>query len=73
MLKLIPVQSSNIKAIGYSPETREMRVQFNSGAIYTHADVPVRKHAEFIAAKSKGGHYNDNFRGKHAVKKLESQ
>lgn len=70
-MKLIPVEgSSNVQAVGYDPATREMRVQFKGGAIYTHADVPEAKHAAFMAAPSKGTHYHDNFRGKHGAKNL---
>lgn len=68
-MKLITIEgSSNIDAVGYDPQTREMQVRFKSGAVYTHADVPVLKHAAFIAAKSKGTHYHDNFRSKHGVR-----
>jgi hypothetical protein len=70
-MKLIPVEnSSNVKAVGYDPQTREMRVQFNGGAIYTHEGVPHVEHAKFIASPSKGTHYHQNFRGKFGVKKL---
>ena len=70
-MKLIPIEnSSNIKAVGYDPERREMRVQFVGGQIYTHADVPVIAHAKFIASPSKGSHYHDHFRGKYGVKKM---
>lgn len=70
-MKLVPVEnSSNVKAVGYNPQTREMRVQFIGGAIYAHADVSAIKHAEFVTSKSKGQHYHDNFRGKHDVRKL---
>lgn len=69
-MKLIPVQSSNIRAVGYDPATREMQVQFLGGAIYSHTDITPLKHAEFIAAKSKGGHYNETFRGKNGYKKI---
>jgi hypothetical protein len=73
-MKLIPIEgSSNIQAVGDDPQTREMQVQFKGGAIYTHQDVSVLKHAQFIAAKSKGSHYHDNFRGKHNAKKLEAK
>lgn len=69
-MKLIPVESSNIDAVGYDPQTREMQVRFKAGAVYTHHDVPVLKHAKFIAAESKGKHYHDNFRGKHNAAKI---
>lgn len=69
-MKLIPVQSSNIRAVGYDPATREMQVQFLGGGIYSHSEITPQKHAEFVAAKSKGKHYNDVFRGKNGYKKI---
>lgn len=70
-MKLIMIEgSSNIEAVGYNPQTREMQVRFKGGAVYTHDDVPVVKHAAFIASTSKGTHYHDNFRGKHNARKV---
>lgn len=72
-MKLIPVEnSSNVQAIGYDPQSREMQVQFKGGAIYTHANVPVIEHAKFVASESKGTHYHNQFRSKYDVKKLDA-
>ena len=69
-MKLIPVESSNIKAVGYDPATKEMHVQFAGGDTYAHFDVEAIDHARFIAAESKGSHYHRTFRNKFGVKKL---
>ena len=70
-MKLIPIEnSSNIEAIGYDVQSRQMHVRFKGGTIYAHDDVTPLKHAEFIASKSKGAHYHENFKGKHNVRKL---
>lgn len=72
-MKLTPLEgSSNVKAVGYDPATREMQVQFKGGAIYTHANVPAEKHTAFMRAQSYGTHYHDNFRGKPGVKRLDA-
>jgi hypothetical protein len=36
---MVPVESSNVAAIGYSDECRLMRVQYRDGSIYDHPDV----------------------------------
>lgn len=35
-----PVKSSNVRAIGYDPETQVMEVEFSNGSIYRYYDVP---------------------------------
>lgn len=64
-MKMVPVQSSNVKAIGYDPATLAMHVQFRSGATYHHNGVLPRDHKAFMDASSKGSHYAGNFKGKH--------
>jgi hypothetical protein len=54
-MEMIPVISSNIKAIGF--EKDKMRVTFNSGATY-EATASQSDYDEFMAAKSKGQHFN---------------
>ena len=54
-MQMIEVESSSIEAIGYDPNTQELRVKFLSGpAIYAYQDVPPTVNAELMAAKSKG-------------------
>lgn len=67
---MTPVESSNIKAVGYHPESRTMHIQFKSGGHYRYADVPPETHEAFMAAESKGGHFSKNFAGKFKHTKL---
>lgn len=54
-----PVESSFIKSAGHDGENLE--IEFASGTI---AQIPVtpEEHAAFLAAESKGKHYNAMFR-----------
>ncbi len=63
-MKLIPVESSHIKAIGYDPETRVLRVQFKDDSLHDRADTTPEEFSRFMAAPSYGGHFNAHFRGK---------
>lgn len=54
-MEMQPVISSNIKAIGFEKE--KMRVQFNNGATYETAAAQA-DYDTFMAAKSKGQHFN---------------
>lgn len=66
-----PVESSNIKGVGYDPDTRQMRVEFHSGAVHDYADVPASDHQVFMASGSKGKHYHRHIRGIHAGTKVK--
>lgn len=58
------VESSNIAAVGYHPETQTLHVKFKGGAHYSHAGVSSEAHTAFMASESKGKHYNATFKGK---------
>lgn len=34
-----PTTSTNVRAVGYEPSTRTMRVQFRSGGVYEYHDI----------------------------------
>ena len=48
------VASSNIKAIGYDPQTETLEVEFHSGSIYQYYGVPDHLHGQIMQAPSKG-------------------
>lgn len=53
-MKLIPVDSSMISAVGYDPATQTLEVLFNSGKTYVYSGVPQEIYDELMAADSKG-------------------
>lgn len=66
-----PVESSNIKAIGYDAAKRHLHVQFKSGGHYRYEDVAPHIHADFMAADSKGSHFASNLAGKFVHQKVQ--
>ncbi len=64
------VESSNITAIGYDEEKRELRVQFKSGAEYIYSDVPQDVVQAFLAAESKGKYLNEHIKGVYEAEKI---
>jgi len=68
-MKMAPVKSSNIAAIGY--ENGVMHVQFVGGGTYVLSNVTPKEHADFMASPSKGSHYHAHFRGseRHGAKR----
>ena len=53
-MKLTPVDSSMIEAVGYDAETQTLEVLFNSGKRYAYHDVPQDVYDGLMAADSKG-------------------
>ena len=52
-MKLTPVKSSNIDAIGYEEAEMVLYVQFKGGGLYKYAKVPQSKFSAFMKAPSK--------------------
>lgn len=54
-MKMQPVASSNIKAIGY--ESGEMRIEFANGATYSYTGPRVAEHHQAIMKAESAGKY----------------
>lgn len=60
-MEMIPVESSNIAAIDYNPETKILRIQFHKrNSIYEYAAVPPETHKALMEADSKGAFFQRN-------------
>ncbi|MET8542630.1 KTSC domain-containing protein [Kitasatospora sp. NPDC004799] len=59
-MDLVPVQSSNLAAVGYESNEGVLEVHFKNGAVYQYLNVPVLVHQGLMVASSKGG-YLDRF------------
>ena len=56
MIDLVPVQSSNIRAVGHDPEANELHVEFKNGGKYVYHAISADQHKALIGAKSIGSH-----------------
>lgn len=65
-----PVESSNVKSIGYQTDSRNMRVQFKSGGLYQFSGMSPRRYKSFESAPSKGKHFAKKIRGQYPVEHL---
>jgi hypothetical protein len=65
MPEMVPVTSSNLKAVGYDADAKELHVQFKNGGHYSYAGVPPEKHRALMAAASKGAHLHAHIKGQH--------
>jgi len=55
---MVPVDSSNVVAIGYDDGSQELYIQYMNGGTYVYAQVPSVTHQELMNADSKGGYMN---------------
>lgn len=52
-MQMVPVVSSNLKAVGYDPLSHELRIQFDSGT-WIYPNVPQQIFDALMQAPSKG-------------------
>jgi hypothetical protein len=55
---MLPVDSSNISAIGYDKAEEDLWVQFSSGRTYIYDHVPESTFEEMLRSSSKGSYLN---------------
>ena len=60
----IPVESSNLKSVGFDSRTKTLEVEFRHGGVYRYLEVPDAVHAELMKAESKGRYFQTNVRNK---------
>lgn len=68
MPQMIPVESSNIVAIGYESLGATLFVQFKSGRTYAVADIAPGEYDAFMSAPSKGSFYANNIKDQYKVR-----
>jgi hypothetical protein len=69
-MTMVPVESSNIKAIGYDQTTKVLRVEFHKSGTYNFHGIEPEKHAALMASDSKGTHFQRHIRHHHDFQKV---
>lgn len=70
MVTMKSVKSSNIAAVGYDPETRELYISFKNSS-YIMSDVTAEHAQGLIEAESPGRYFAQHIRGQYDYKKTE--
>jgi KTSC domain len=65
-----PVSSTNLRSIGYEPETATLEVEFNTGAVYQYHGVPQEAFDSLMQAGSKGVYFNAHIKNSYGATKL---
>jgi len=70
-IPMFPVESKNIKAVGYNANTRTLRIQFKQGTFYDYFGVPPEIFQQLMVAVSKGTFFGLAIKGKFEFNKIE--
>lgn len=65
-----PVNSSNIRSIGYDPQMATLEVEFTSGDVYQYFNVPENLYRQFLDTSSHGQFLNDHIRYNYRYQKV---
>ncbi len=65
-----PVTSSNLRSVGYDPQTSTLEIEFHHGGVYHYFAVPESRYAELLAAASKGSYFNDHIKDQYRYRKV---
>lgn len=57
-MNMVPVSSSNLRAVGYDAATQLLRVAFIDGGLYEYLSVPASVHAGLMSAGSHGSYFD---------------
>jgi len=63
-----PVKSSNLKSVGYEPETEILEIEFKNGSVYHYFEVPESRYDGLMNASSKGSYLNQSIKRKFPYK-----
>jgi len=63
-----PVKSSNLKSVGYDPETEILEIEFKNGFVYHYFEVPQSRYDGLMNASSKGSYLNQSIKRKFPYK-----
>jgi hypothetical protein len=69
---MFPVDSSNIKEVGYNYEREVLRIEFLNGGVYDYFNVPSIEFNGLRSADSKGKYLHKNIKGNYRFKKVRS-
>lgn len=66
----VPVDSSSLASVGYSPENSVLEAEFRHGVAYRFFLVPQRVFDDLLRAESKGTYFNRFIRGRYTHARL---
>lgn len=68
-MKMVPVSSSNLSAVGYDSSTQTLRIEFHNGT-YDYYNVPSSIHSGLMNATSKGQYHHQYIKNNYRYSKI---
>ena len=65
------VESTTLRSAGHDPKLAVSELQFLNGAVYHYFLVPQRAYRDLLWARSKGGYFNQNIRGRYSYQRIQ--
>ena len=72
-LKMDPVKSSNIEAIGYNKATESLVIRFRNKSEYLYPKVPKATYDSIMASESKGSFFHTEIKQKYEGVKIKQK
>ncbi|MFM1683382.1 KTSC domain-containing protein [Aeromonas salmonicida] len=70
-MKMVPVSSSNLRAVGYDSTSQTLHVAFHSSGVYEYSGVPALVHAGLMSAESHGSYFDAHIKkGPYRYRKI---
>jgi len=71
-IKRVPVDSTNLRSVGYHRGERVLEIEFKVGSVYRYRAVPLKVYEALMRADSKGRHFSRQIRGRYEFKRTEN-
>lgn len=71
-IKMIPVESSNVKSVGYDEDNKNIYVELINGKCYTYVNVPKKIFEDLLIAPSIGSYINRYLKDSYTLKSINS-
>ena len=65
------VESTTLRSAGHDSPSAVLELQFLNGAVYQYFFVPQRVYRDLLGARSKGGYFNQNIRGRYSYQRVQ--
>jgi len=66
-----PVSSTNIRSIGYDPESKTLEIEFHSGGIYQYFEVSPSVYRALMSASSHGKYFHRHVKNVYRYVKIQ--
>lgn len=65
-----PVQSSNIRSVGYDQGAMVLEIEFHTGGVYQYIDVPRSVYDGLLRAPSKGSYFHSHIKERYRYRRV---